>query len=242
MLQLTLLGSPSATLDGAPLTGKLLHKDLALLYYLAATGQRDARPHSRVALAVLFWGDHPEAAAHASLRKSLSNLRQELGSHIAITRDDVVLMREWCTVDLWEFERLAAQGLAGSEQAPLEAAAALYRGALLAGFGVHAAVDFEEWLRGQQERVRGLAVDVLAALAAAYAARGNAAHAIAAQRRILELEPWREEAVAGAGRRSRRGGEQAALLASPETGPAFSRRRAWHAAVTESRWAGSGVV
>jgi predicted ATPase/ABC-type glycerol-3-phosphate transport system substrate-binding protein/DNA-binding SARP family transcriptional activator len=193
MLQLTLLGSPSAALDGIPLTGKLLNKDLGLLYYLAAASQPGGLRQSRAALAVLLWGDHPEAAAHASLRKSLSNLRQQLGCHIAITRYNVMLVREHCAADLWEFECLAAKGLAASDQTQLDAAAALYRGAFLAGFGVHAAVDFDDWSRAQQERLRGIAVQILATLAAAYAAGGDLAQAIAAQRRILELEPWLEE-------------------------------------------------
>lgn len=44
-----------------------------------------------------------------------------------------------------------------------------------------------------QERLRGTAVFVLATLAAQQAHAGELAEAIAAQRRILELEPWREE-------------------------------------------------
>ena len=44
MLQLTLLGSPSATLDGVPLTDKLLNKELALLYYMAAEDQQNGMP------------------------------------------------------------------------------------------------------------------------------------------------------------------------------------------------------
>ncbi len=212
MLQLTLLGSPSATLDAALLTDKLLNKELALLYYMAAEGQQNAMPsrnlgghlnehldehldglrQSRAALAVLFWGDHPEAAAHASLRKALSNLRQLLGGHIVITRSEVMLVRKQCTVDLWEFERLATIGLSACEPAQLQAAAALYRGSFLAGFGVHAAVDFEDWTRTQQERLRGLEVQILTVMAAACAAQGDGSQAIAAQRRILECEPWRE--------------------------------------------------
>ncbi|MFN3335044.1 MAG: hypothetical protein ACK47M_21290, partial [Caldilinea sp.] len=52
MLELKLFGPPEITIDGAAPTGDLLAKDLALLYYLAVTGQ----PHSRTSLALLLWG------------------------------------------------------------------------------------------------------------------------------------------------------------------------------------------
>ena len=189
MLQLTLLGSPSATLDGTPLTGKLLHKDLALLYYLAATGQ----PQLRASLAALLWGDYSESAARTNLRKSLSNLRQHLGNHVSIERDDIALVQMHCTVDLWEFERLANRELASSDLAPIQAAVALYRGDFLSGFSVHNAADYDRWVFALQERLRDLAVHMLATLASAYAANGELLQAIAFHRRGLELEPWREE-------------------------------------------------
>ena len=59
MLELSLLGNPSATLDGHVLSETLLNKDLGLLYYLAVCGQ----PQPRTSLAVLLWGDLSEAAA-----------------------------------------------------------------------------------------------------------------------------------------------------------------------------------
>jgi predicted ATPase/DNA-binding SARP family transcriptional activator/ABC-type glycerol-3-phosphate transport system substrate-binding protein len=189
MLELRLLGYPSATLDGIPLSDALLHKELALLYYLAASGQ----PQPRTSLTVLLWGDHSEAAARGNLRKSLSNLRQHLGEHIVAERDRVELVQPRCTVDLWKFEELASNGLAASDQVQLQAAAALYRGDFLAGFTVRNAVDYDRWLYNLQERLRGQVVYLLTTLAKLHTNTTDLAPAIAVHRRILELEPWREE-------------------------------------------------
>jgi DNA-binding SARP family transcriptional activator len=189
MLELSLLGDPSATLDGQVLSESLLNKNLGLLYYLAVCDQ----PQSRVALAVLLWGDLSEAAARGNLRKSLSDLRQRLGDHLAIERDHVALVQTHATVDIWEFERLARNGLATSNPAQLQAAADLYRGDFLAGFNVRNAPDYDRWVYNMQEQLRALAVHVLATLASHYAAGGEFLPAIATQRRVLELEPWREE-------------------------------------------------
>ena len=189
MLQLRLLCSPSATLDGAPLNELLLKKDLALLYCLAASGQ----PQSRAALAVLLWGDLGEESARGNLRKALSDLHRQIGDHLVIERDQVQLVRARCTVDLWEFERLAAIGLAAGDQAHLQAAADLYCGDFLVTFAVLNAPDYDRWVYDMQERLRSLAVQVLTALAHQHSDAGSLEAAMAAQRRILALEPWREE-------------------------------------------------
>jgi predicted ATPase/DNA-binding SARP family transcriptional activator/ABC-type glycerol-3-phosphate transport system substrate-binding protein len=189
MLELCLLGSPTCTLDGRTLADVLLRKDLALLYYLAVGGQLQPR----TSLAVLLWGDQAEAAARASLRKALSTLRKQMGDHLLVARDVVGLVRMQCTVDLWEFEPLARAAIDAGDTAQLSIAADLYRGDFLAGFAVRGAVDFDRWVYNTQERLRGLAVQVLTTLAAQQAKTGRLPAAIAAQRRVLNLEPWREE-------------------------------------------------
>ncbi len=189
MLELSLLGSPCAALDGIPLHGTLLHKDLALLYYLAVSG----RPQPRDSLAALLWGEVGEESARRNLRTSLSELHRRLGDHLAITRDKRSLRPEQCTLDVWLLQRFANNCLAAADPAQLQAAAALYRGDFLEGFRLHNAPDYERWIYNMQERLRGTAVFVLATLAAKQAHAGELAGAMAAQRRILELEPWREE-------------------------------------------------
>lgn len=190
MLALRLLGSPSATLDGEQLNERLLKKDLAVLYYLAATGQ----PQPRSLLIPLLWGEFNETDARANLRKALSGLHRRLGDLLVIERDQVQLMQAQCAVDLWEFERLAGRGLAASNVAQLQQAASLYRGDFLAGFAVHNAPDYDRWVYEWQERLRDLAVQVFALLSLLHVNAGELEPAIAAQRNILVLEPWREEA------------------------------------------------
>ena len=45
------------------------------------------RPHSREALAALFWGDMPDSNARANLRVTLCNLRQLFPDHLLAGRD-----------------------------------------------------------------------------------------------------------------------------------------------------------
>jgi DNA-binding SARP family transcriptional activator len=209
MLQLSLLGSPCATLDGIPLHGTLLHKDLALLYYLAVSG----RPQPRASLAALLWGDISEESARRNLRKSLTDLHRRLGDHLVITRDEIALEPAQCTLDVRILEQFAENGSAAADTAQLQAAAALYRGDFLAGFRLHNAPDYERWIYNMQERLRGTAVIVLTTLAAKLAHAGESAGAIAAQRRVLELEPWREESHRDLMLLLARSGQRSAALA-----------------------------
>ena len=89
-LQLTVMGSPSLTLDGNEVTGFVSAKAVALVYYLAVTG----RSYSRDALAGLLWGDFPDDRAKKNLRDVLSNLRKLVGEHFVITRRTVVFNQE----------------------------------------------------------------------------------------------------------------------------------------------------
>jgi DNA-binding SARP family transcriptional activator len=209
MLELSLLGSPCAALDGIPLNGTLLHKDLALLYHLAVSGQ----PQPRGCLAALLWGDFSEESARRNLRKSVSELHRRLGDHLAIARDEIALVPAHYTLDVWIFEQFAKGEIAAADPAQLQAAAALYRGDFLAGFSLHNAPDYERWVYGVQERLRGTAVFVLTTLAAKQAHAGELAPAIAAQRRVLELEPWREESHRDLMLLLARSGQRSAALA-----------------------------
>lgn len=209
MLELSLLGSPCAALDGIPLQGTLLHKDLALLYYLAVSG----RPQPRECLAALLWSEVGEESARRNLRKSLSELHRCLGDHLIVTRHEIALERARCTLDVWLLERFANNGVAAADPPQLQAAAALYRGDFLEGFRLHNAPDYERWIYNMQERLRSTAVFVLATLAARQAHAGELVEAIAAQRRILELEPWREESHRELMLLLARSGERSAALA-----------------------------
>lgn len=74
VLSITLFGPPRAAHDGVPVS---FHRGqmLALLAYLAAADL----PHSRDALATLFWPEQDEQQAHAALRRSLYDLGRMIG-------------------------------------------------------------------------------------------------------------------------------------------------------------------
>ena len=74
VLDITLFGPPRAERDGVPVSFHR-HQTLALLAYLAATDQ----PHSRDALATLFWPQQDEQQAHAALRRILFDLGRTIG-------------------------------------------------------------------------------------------------------------------------------------------------------------------
>jgi DNA-binding SARP family transcriptional activator len=190
-LELKLLGSPEVWLDGQAVTGFRSGKARALLYYLAVTGR--AQPRS--VLAGLFWGGVAEHHARRSLTMTLSNLRQLIGSHLDIDRETVAFDANsptWLDVAVFEAGVTAApQGQAIDE---LKQAIALYRGDFLAGFYLHDAPEFEQWLLVERTRLRERVLQALHRLADHLAARADLPQAIETMRRLLALEPWREEA------------------------------------------------
>ena len=198
-LQLILLGKPQIRLDGAPVTGFIYNKALALLAYLAVT----KRPHSRESLSGLLWGEMPDAAAKANLRKILSVLRQIAAPNLEIGRQTVVFNRDsnyWLDTDLFE-SKLANPTVTAVIPAEmqdgdvklLDDAVQLYRGDFLEGFYVHDAPAFEEWVLPERERLQRKMQQALYQLAAHYTARRQYARGIDYTSRLLALEPWHEE-------------------------------------------------
>src|SRR5262245_29856967 len=129
-------------------------KARALLAYLAID---PARAHSRDELAEPLWGARDDEQARGSLRRTLSDLRKLLpaadGEWLITDGDSLRLDGGSVDVDVARFERLAADG----EPSALEQAAALYRGELLAGFGLNEQ-GFEYLLRTEWARLQRTAV------------------------------------------------------------------------------------
>ncbi|MBN1657784.1 MAG: AAA family ATPase, partial [Anaerolineae bacterium] len=195
-LRLSLLGDLQVTRGGTPVSGFVSAKVPALLCYLAVTG----RPHFRQALAGLLWGDWPEAEALGSLRKALHNLRQLAGAHLVVAGHTIAFDRSspyWLDVDLFQDEvtkynnRLELSSPA--DAAALSRAVDLYRGDLLEGFHVRDAIEFEEWMAAQRERLRLLAGQALDLLSAYHVRQGQYAEATGYVRLLLTLAPWQEE-------------------------------------------------
>ena len=91
----------------------------------------------------------------------------------------------------WTWQR-SSGGSAEGTSAALAAAAQLYQGDLLAGLSVEGAGGFEEWLLGERERLRELALEGLAKLLAQQRAAGAAEAAIQTGLHLLGLDPLQE--------------------------------------------------
>ena len=118
--------------DGVPVAPPLGAKSLGLLAFLAL----EPGPHRREELTALLWGDSPEEKARASLRQSLTHLREALGDSVRIDRATVELTgRLEC--DVSEFLRLADVDGA--------AALAIDVTRFLSGLTVRNCQAFEEW-------------------------------------------------------------------------------------------------
>src|SRR5919199_6899772 len=88
-LRVLLLGPPRIEREGRPIQVDT-RKAIALLAYLAVTGER----HSRDALAALLWPDFDHRRARAALRRSLSALTTALpGMWWEIEREAIRLRR-----------------------------------------------------------------------------------------------------------------------------------------------------
>lgn len=199
-LFLELLGGVDLRVGDETLTAGLPKKAIALLAYLALTG----RPHTRQSLASLLWGESPEESARVSLRTALWLMGRPLSLYLLVTRQTVAFNpASPHHVDAAEFVRRVTRGLEAvgartilneTQAADLRAAVDLYRGELLAGWPVYGAPAFEEWLVAERQRLLGLALRALYHLSAHYTRQGAYEEAIGMVRRLLELEPWQEEA------------------------------------------------
>ena len=182
------MGGFRARLESGPDVPVRCKKGQALLGYLAC---HPLRSHPRDTLATLLWGDMSQRCARHSLRQTLFVLRESLphptSPVVSSDADTVWLDATGVVADVLEFDRLAREGTVQS----LERAGALYHGDLLAGIAV-IEPGFEEWLRGERERLHDLAVEVFAKLLDLHRRAGATERAIQTGVRLLQLEPLQE--------------------------------------------------
>ncbi|MBA3822979.1 MAG: alpha/beta fold hydrolase [Ktedonobacterales bacterium] len=199
-LSLRLFGAPQVEYDGRPIATRF-QKELALLIYLAVTH----RPHTRLALAAVFWPEHDEQSALAALRRALYQLKRDVGDGVLeVTRQMVGLST---AVDL-EIDtvifREAAQGCQGHLHPPLapfaacaasmEAAVRCYTDDFLAGFSLPDSPMFDEWQFFEREGLRAECLRILALLTSYYEQEHAYDHAIEMARHWLRREPYHEPA------------------------------------------------
>ena len=225
-LELRFLGEMQATLDGAPLAGKLYGKVLALLAFLAV---ESGRHHSREALADLLWPTLPAEAARANLRQALFHLRRALGGsdYVVVSRGAVTFAPDssyWLDVRalLEPFPRCADCATVRSDvpcAACLEAMAqraSCYRGEFLAGASLEASAEFDDWCTAKREFLHREAVALMERLRSGYERRGEVEQALRYARRFSELQPWDEEGHRQLMRLLAENGQRAAALAQYE--------------------------
>ena len=206
-LSLSLLGPWSAALRPGSALVLPGRKTQALLAYLALS---PGAPQPRVRLMTLLWGEQEERLAGQSLRRALYLIRRALGAAedlLIAAGDTVGLEAAAVDVDVREFERLAAV----DDPDGLEQALALYRGELLEGLDVGSA-EFEDWLRGQRERMFEVAVQVGGQLLARQTRGGRLEPAVQTAVRLLALEPAEEPVHRALMRLYARLGRRAAAL------------------------------
>jgi DNA-binding SARP family transcriptional activator len=202
LVAIGLLGPPLIERDGMAIAVDT-RKAIALLAYLAVTGQQ----HTRDTLATLLWPEYDQDSGRASLRRTLSALKKGLreptsGAWLRIDRERIRLIpTPAISIDTDVFkERLAeldAHGHASTEACPrcvrpLEHAVQLYRGDFLAGFTLRDSSTFDDWQLFVADAFRRQLAGALERLVALLAAQRAFEPAIVHARRWLALDPLHE--------------------------------------------------
>jgi len=190
MIELCMLGRLSLTgADGREVRGLLGQpRRLALLAYLAAASPQGF--HRRDTLLALFWPELDQEHARAALRQALHVVRDALGGDAVTSRGDEEIGLDFAQVscDVAAFERALRIG-------QLEEALDLYRGALLEGFFISDAPEFEHWLETERARLQLAAAGAARALAERSESVNDLTRAVRWTRRSIELAPSDEGLV-----------------------------------------------
>jgi len=199
VLRLRLLGACEIVAPGGAVHLESAKTTALLAFLVLSPG-----PHPRAALTEMLWPELAGERAAAALRRALWDQRRRLSSGggdavVLADRHTVALnpgvARE---VDVERFLAACAGAARRGDGAPdevdaLRRALALYRGELLAGLAVEGAPGFDEWLAGERERLRLVALQALRRIIAALRGRGENLRALGYARRLLALDPWLEE-------------------------------------------------
>jgi len=205
---LRFLGPARIERDGEPLLTS--PKLQAVLGYLAV----EEGPVPREHLADLFWGDKPEERGRANLSWALHHLSTSLPGCFDADRYTVQFRQPSdCWSDVDAFQTLARR----NDLDALAAAVDLYQGDFLEGLRLDGCPEFEVWLVGERERWRQRVAAILEELVAHYDQCGEGDQALRLARRLLALEPWREQTHRQVMRLLAQNGQRGAALAQYKT-------------------------
>jgi DNA-binding SARP family transcriptional activator/tetratricopeptide (TPR) repeat protein len=185
MLEIRLLGAGRIFDDRGEIKIASRRWTLPLLAYILL--QR-GKPILRKRLAFTLWPDDAEETALVNLRRNLHRLREMLPARaespwINVDGDSIAWNSSArCRIDFVDYEELRA------DPVRLEEAVALYTGDLLEDF-------FDDWIAAERERLRGLYQADLSSLIVAKRSRRAFAEAAQFAARLLQTDPWREDAL-----------------------------------------------
>ncbi len=198
-VRISLLGTVRVTHPERPAENTMGHAVKALLGYLTLFRHRF---HAREVLAGLFWGDSSEKRARSCLSTTLWRLRKVLepgeiptGAFLVATPNGEVGFNRhsnhWLDVAAFEIEtkQLLAKHfskLTAEDVGKLENALTIYKGDLLEGY-------YKDWALRERERLRSLYLKSLNHLLRYFSHHGAYEEGLACGRKILNLDPLREE-------------------------------------------------
>lgn len=187
--EVRLFGGFDVRVDGNPLPSLRSRREQWLLALLVLRQDRDT---AREWLATTLWPDSDEKQALFYLRKSLSNLRQALGTEAARllspTPRTVRLDVTGALVDAVAFDNALKRVPGADDPTPLlQEAVTLYRGPLLPDC-------LEEWAVIERNQREQAYLTALESLAVRFQAQGDPATAVHWLRLLTAADPYRENA------------------------------------------------
>lgn len=182
MLEIKALGNLVITKDGKPLDSPGSLRAQVMLTYLALEGAT----HNRNTLAAMFWPDSSDQKALSSLRVLLTELRKGVGEYLKIDRINISINPDsQIYLDVFDVGRYLKQG-------KVDQALELYRGDLLTGVYIPGSIEFENWRRWENERIRISITEQIEDIIKNKICLGLYHEAEEFSRRLLKIDPINE--------------------------------------------------
>ena len=199
-LSLFTLGQPRIELGDVPIKLQS-RKTIALLVYLAVTGER----HNRDSLVGLLWPDSNQSRARTTLRHNLYILNKTLGANwLDVDRETVGLNPDSDTyLDAGHFLNLLSQCRTHDHPRDqicpdctilLTQAVELYRDDFLKGFSLKDSINFDDWQFFESQILHRELTGALERLVQCLSLKGEYRSAVSHAQRWLALDPLHEPA------------------------------------------------